>query len=217
MQPAPQQPESMDELLRGIWRENPVFVAVLGMCPTLAVTGTTLNAIAMGLCTLFVLFFSMMFISALRNLIPKEVRIASYIVIIATFVTIVDYAVQAISMDIYKALGAYIQLIVANCILLGRAESHAAKNGVWTSALNATGVGLGFTLALTCIGAVREILGSGSLLGVPLFGSNFQPWLIMALPPGAFFALAGWLILFAWYRERRERKAAEAGAPVHAR
>jgi electron transport complex protein RnfE len=140
----------------------------------------------------------------LRNAIPKQVRIASYIVIIATFVTVVDYAIQAISLDLYEALGAYIKLIVANCVLLGRAEAHAAKNPPLTSTLNAIGMGMGFTLGLLAIGSVREILGAGKLFGFSLFGNHFQPWVVMVLPPGGFFVLAGLLILFAALRSRRQ-------------
>jgi electron transport complex protein RnfE len=137
--------------------------------------------------------------------IPKEVRIATYIVIIATFVTVVEYAIQAISLEVSEALGAYIELIVANCLVLGRAEAHAAKFPPVAATLNATGMGLGFTLGLTMIGGVREILGNGTLLGISLFGADFQPWVVMVLPPGGFFVMGGWLLLFAIYRERKDR------------
>ena len=173
---------------------------VLGMCPTLAVTVSAVNAIYMGLATTFVLGASCLLVSLLRNSIPKQVRIASYIVIIATFVTVVDYAIQAISLDVYEALGAYIKLIVANCVLLGRAEAHAAKNPPLPATTNAIGMGLGFTLGLFMIGCVREILGAGKLFGVALFGDHFQPWVVMVLPPGGFFVLAFWLIVFAAFR-----------------
>jgi len=199
------------EFMEGIWERNPVFVMVLGMCPTLAVTVSAVNSISMGLATTFVLSASCWLVSLLRMVIPKEVRIAVFIVIIATFVTVVDYAIQAISLELYEALGAYIQLIVANCLVLGRAEAHAARSTPMAAAINATGMGLGFTLGLTMIGGVREILGAGALLGFPLFGASFQPWVVMVLPPGGFFVMGGWLLLFAIVRARRE-KAAEAAA-----
>ncbi|OQW95977.1 MAG: electron transport complex subunit RsxE [Beggiatoa sp. IS2] len=207
---------TMDSFVRGIWRENPVFVMTLGMCPTLAVSNSATNAVSMGVSTLFVLVCSCAFVSALRNFILKEVRIASYIVIIATFVTIVDYLIQAISLEVYKALGAYIQLIVVNCIILGRAEAHAAKHGVVESIINSTGMGIGFIIGIFSLGAVREILGAGSLFGFSLFGPHFEPWIIMLLPPGGFFVLASWLLLFSWLRTRKVQKLAfTKGATAH--
>jgi electron transport complex protein RnfE len=202
-------PQNMQEFMEGIWERNPVFVMVLGMCPTMAVTVSAINSISMGLATTFVLAASCWLVSVMRHMIPKEVRIATYIVIIATFVTVVDYAIQAISLEMYEALGAYIQLIVANCLVLGRAEAHAAKNPPLPAMLNATGMGLGFTIGLTMIGGVREILGNGTLLGVSLFGANFQPWVVMVLPPGGFFVMGSWLLLFAIYRSRKDRGGAE--------
>jgi len=196
-----------DEFLKGVWKENPVFVQVLGMCPALAVSNTARNALAMGLATLFVLTLSNTVISALRRFIPREVRIATYILVIATFVTVVDYAIQAASLELHKALGAFISLIVVNCLILGRAEAFAAKNGIGRSALDGLGMGAGFCVALFSLGAVREILGSGSLFGVPLFHEGFQPWLVMVLPSGGFFTLAGWLLLKSWLEQRRERAA----------
>ncbi len=198
-------PQNMQEFMEGIWERNPVFVMVLGMCPTMAVTVSAINSISMGLATTFVLAASCWLVSLLRHMIPKEVRIATYIVIIATFVTVVDYAIQAISLEMYEALGAYIQLIVANCLVLGRAEAHAAKFPPVAATLNATGMGLGFTLGLTMIGGVREILGNGTLLGFSLFGADFQPWVVMVLPPGGFFVMGGWLLLFSIYRARKDR------------
>ena len=189
---------------------------LLGLCPTLAVTNSTINAIGMGLATTFVLLGSSLLVSLLRNLIPKQVRIASYIVIIATFVTIVDYAIHALSLELYNALGAFIQLIVANCVILGRAESYASKNRITKSLVNALGMGVGFTFALLCLGSVREILGSGTLLGFPLFGDSFQPWVVMILPPGGFFVTGAWLLLFSWLQERRQRKAAKEEEAIHA-
>lgn len=214
--PSEQKPITTDTFLRGLWEENPVFVMLLGLCPTLAVTNSTVNAIAMGLATTFVLLGSSALVSLLRNHIPKQVRIASYIVIIATFVTIVDYAIHALSLELYNALGAFIQLIVVNCVILGRAESFASKHRLSKSLANALGVGAGFTFALLCLGTVREILGSGTLLGFPLFGEGFQPWVVMILPPGGFFVTGAWLLLFAWLKERKQRKAVEQEEAVHA-
>lgn len=202
-------PSSMEIFLKGIWRENPVFVMLLGMCPVLAVTNSVVNALAMGLATTFVLLMSSTLISLLRKAIPKQVRIATYIVIIATFVTVVDYAIQAVSLEIYLALGAFIQLIVVNCIILGRQEAFASKNTPFKAILDALGMGIGFTFALLCLGAVRELLGNGSLLGIDLFGPNFEPWAVMILPPGGFFVLGAWLLLFAWLKERAAARNAE--------
>lgn len=182
--------------MAGIWRQNPVFVMVLGMSPALAVTVSAVNALAMGLATSFVLCGSALLVSLMRKAVPKEVRIATYIVIIATFVTVVDYLIQAISLELYEALGAFIQLIVVNCIILGRAEAHASKNPPLRAVSNALGMGLGFSIGLFALGAVREILGAGRLFGVALFGADFQPWVVMLLPPGGFFVLGAWLLLF---------------------
>lgn len=204
-----------DTFLEGIWRENPVFVMLLGMCPVLAVTNSVMNAIAMGVATTFVLICSSTLVSLLRHVIPKQVRIATYIVIIATFVTIVDYIIQAISLDLYNALGAFIQLIVVNCIILGRAEAYASKNRPLKSVVSALGMGTGFTIALLCLGSVRELLGSGSLLGYSVFGAQFEPWVVMILPPGGFFVLGAWLLLFNWLKERKAK--AEVKEAVHAR
>ncbi len=215
--PTQQEPLTLDTFVRGLWEENPVFVMLLGMCPVLAVTNSTMNAIAMGLATTFVLVCSSLLVSLLRNWIPKQVRIASYIVIIATFVTIVDYGIQAISLELYAALGAFIQLIVANCVILGRAEAYASKERLHTTFINSLGMGAGFTLALLSLGTVREILGSGTILGVPLFPADFQPWVVMILPPGGFFVLGAWLLLFNWLRLRKARKSPDpTGAAIHA-
>lgn len=180
---------------KGIWQENPVFVQVLGMCPVLAVTNTAINSLAMGLATAFVLIMSSALVSLLRPIIPRQIRIASYILIIATFVTAVDYGIQAMSVELHKALGAFISLIVVNCIILGRAEAFASKNSLGDALKDASGMGLGFTLGLLCLGAVREVLGNGSLFGFDLFGAYFEPWVLMILPPGGFFTMAGWLFL----------------------
>ena len=207
--PARHETVSADTFLRGLWQENPVFVMLLGMCPVLAVTNSAINALAMGLATTFVLLCSSTLVSLLRKQIPKQVRIATYIIIIATFVTMVDYAIQAISLDLYNALGAFIQLIVVNCMILGRAEAYASKQRLGATVVNGLGMGAGFTIALLCLGAVREILGAGSLFGVQLFSDNFQPWVVMILPPGGFFVLGAWLLVFAGYRQRRERRQTE--------
>ena len=191
-----------DEFVKGLWRENPVFVQVLGMCPALAVSNTAINALTMGLATTFVLLMSGMSVSALRNFIPREARIVSFICIIASFVTAVDYIIQAISLELHRSLGAFIALIVVNCLILGRAEAFASKNTLGRSVLDALGMGVGFTVALLWIGVVREILGSGSVFGVVLFPETFQKWTVMVLPSGGFFALAMWLLLVNWLKER---------------
>jgi len=200
---------STDEFVKGLWRDNPVFVQVLGMCPVLAVSNTARNALAMGLATLFVLVSSNAAVSALRRFIPQQVRMATYILIIATFVTVVDYAIQAISLDLYKALGAFIALIVVNCQILGRAEAFASKNSVGRSIMDGLGMGLGNCFALSCLGSVREILGNGSLFGIRLFHDAFQIWVVMLLPCGGFFSLAAWLLLF---NKLKQRKAARLQA-----
>ena len=200
--------KTWDEFMEGVWKQNPTFVMVLGMCPTLAVTVSAINAISMGAATLFVLVCSCGLVSMMRNVTPKEVRIAVYIVIIATFVTAVDYAIQAISLALYDALGAFIQLIVVNCIILGRAEAHASKHPPLQAMNNALGMGVGFTIGLLALGCVREVFGAGQLFGVSLFGADFQPWVIMVLPPGGFFVLGAWLLFFAWLERRKLRRAA---------
>lgn len=199
-------PVTMDTFLKGVWEENPVFVMLLGMCPVLAVTNSTINALTMGIATTFVLIASGALISLLRHAIPKQVRIATYIIIIATFVTMVDYLIQAVSLELYNALGAFIQLIVVNCIILGRAESYASRNNVSKSVVSALGMGAGFTIALLCLGTVREILGAGTLLGFPLFGADFEPWVVMILPPGGFFVLGSWLLIFALLKQRKMKR-----------
>ena len=204
MQTEPPPALSTDEFIKGLWRDNPVFVQVLGMCPVLAVSNTAINALAMGLATMFVLLMSNTLVSLLRNFIPKQVRIATYILIIATFVTLVDYAIEAISLDLHKALGAFISLIVVNCLILGRAEAFASKNRVGNAILDALGMGVGFTFALLCLGGVREIFGDGSLFGIALFPEAFEPWIVMILPSGGFFTLAAWLLLIRYFRLRKE-------------
>ncbi|MFQ5746606.1 MAG: electron transport complex subunit RsxE [Gemmatimonadota bacterium] len=192
------------DLLRGIWKENPVFVQLLGLCPTLAVTNTVANSLAMGLATFFVLVGSSLLVSTFRRVIPNEVRISAYILIIATFVTIADFVLAALVPDIHKALGAFIALIVVNCMILGRQEAFASKRPVGRSLLDAVGTGIGFIIALLMMGAFREVLGSGSLLGHPLFGPSYEPWVVMILPPGGFLTLGFILLGFGWWRGRRQ-------------
>ncbi|MDH3621237.1 MAG: electron transport complex subunit E [Gammaproteobacteria bacterium] len=191
-----------DEFIKGLWRDNPVFIQVLGMCPALAVSNTAINALAMGLATSFVLLMAGLSVSLLRNFIPREARIVSYICIIATFVTCVDYAIMAISIELHRALGAFIALIVVNCLILGRAEAFASKHNPGRAMLDALGMGVGFTVALFFIGVLREILGSGTLFGVDLFPDGFQTWTVMVLPSGGFFAMAMWLLVVNWIRQR---------------
>lgn len=184
-----------NNLTRGILRENPIFVMLLGMCPTLGVTTSALNGVGMGLATLFVLIFSNMAISLVKSLIPDAVRIPSYIVIIASFVTVVDLSMAAYLPQLHGALGIYIPLIVVNCIILGRAEAFASKNNVAQSVLDAVGMGTGFTLALCLLGSVREILGAGSIFGYNFAGEGANTILLFIMPPGAFLALAGLIVL----------------------
>ncbi len=199
-------PFTMDIFTAGIWKENPVFVMMLGLCPVLAVTNSVENSLAMGLASVFVLVCSNALVSALRNFIPKQVRITTYIIIIATFVTLVDYIIQAISLDLYNRLGAFIQLIVVNCLILGRAEAYASKNSFGKSVISALGMGLGFTLALVMLGGVRELLGAGQLLGYQVFSVDFQPWVVMILPPGGFIVLGSWLLLINYFEQRKTGK-----------
>ncbi len=177
------------EFSNGIWRENAVFKLLLGLCPALAVTTSAENGLGMGLATTFVLLCSNVAVSALRNVIPGKVRIPSFIVIIASFVTVVQLTMEAFLYDLHKALGIFIPLIVCNCLILGRAEAFASRNPLRNSIVDGLGMGVGFTLALFVLGAVREVLGAGSLFGVSLFGSGYQPVLLMILPPGAFVSL----------------------------
>ncbi len=174
------------ELIKGIWKENPLFVIVLGTCPTLAVSTSMENGIGMGIAATFVLVCSNIVVSAVRKYVPDSVRIAVYIIIIASFVTVVDLVMSAYFRTLYNALGIFIPLIVVNCIILGRAEAFASRNSISMSIADGIGMGGGFTLALLMIGSVRELLGNGSLFGHHLFGSSYIPILVMILPPGAF-------------------------------
>ena len=181
-------------VLNGLIKENPTFVLMLGMCPTLGTTTSAINGLAMGLATTFVLIFSNTMISALKKLIPDSVRIPAYIVLIASLVTILELCMKAYTPALYESLGLFIPLIVVNCIVLGRAESFAAKNNVFNSSLDGLGIGLGFTFALGILGAVRELLGAGTLLGMRIFPEDYG-MLVFVLAPGAFIAL-GLIIAF---------------------
>ena len=178
---------NMRYLLNGLWKENPTLVLVLGTCPTLAVTTAAMNGLGMGAATTFVLVFSNLFIALLKNLITDKVRIAAFVVIIASFVTIVDLTMKAFTPGLYAALGVFIPLIVVNCIILGRAEAFAQKNKPIPAILDGIGMGIGFTLALTIMGAVREILGNGSIFDIKLVSESTKTIIIFILPPGAFF------------------------------
>ena len=188
---------------RGLWQENAVFKLLLGLCPVLAVTTNAENGIGMGLATTFVLLCSNAVVALMRNIIPSGVRIPAFIIIIATFVTVVQLAMEAWTYELYQALGIFIPLIVCNCLILGRAEAFASKNPVFSSLVDALGMGSGFTLALFVLGAIREIFGSGELLGVTLFGAGFQPMLLMILPPGAFISMGLLLALMNKVEARR--------------
>jgi electron transport complex protein RnfE len=177
------------EFLKGFWKENPILVMLLGMCPTLAVTTSAINGLTMGLAVVFVLTCSSLIVSIVRNIIPKQVRIPVFIVIIATFVTMVDLFLKAFLLDLSKALGPFIPLIVVNCIILGRAEAFASKKGVLISILDALGVSFGFTVTLIILGGIREILGMRTFFGYTVLGEGFEPWIVMLLPPGAFITL----------------------------
>lgn len=201
-----------DEMIKGIWRDNPVFVQVLGMCPMLAVTNSAVNAIAMGLATFFVLVSSSFLVSSMKGIIPKQVRISIYVIIIATFVTVADYTLLALFPAIHKELGAFIPLIVANCMILGRQEAFASRYSVKFAVMDAIGMAGGFLLAMFALGSVREILGEGKLFGISLFGDNFEPWVIMILPPGGFITLGLLLLLFNWVGERRKQFLAQVAA-----
>jgi electron transport complex protein RnfE len=191
------------DFLKGLWQENPIFRQMLGMCPTLAVSNAVINGIAMGLATAFVLIFSSFLISLIKKLIPNQVRIACYVVIIATFVTIADRFLAAFFPPISKSLGPFVPLIVVNCIILGRAEAFASKNSPGRSVIDALGMSAGFILALLILSSIREVLGRGTVLGYQVMGSWFEPWVIMVLPPGAFITL-GVLMAISLQLERKK-------------
>ncbi|MDO9464111.1 MAG: electron transport complex subunit E [bacterium] len=192
------------DFTRGILAENPTFRLILGMCPTLAVSTSLVNAIGMGAATTFVLLGSNILVSLFRKFIPSNIRIPAFIVIIATFVTIVELIMQAYFPALNKSLGIFIPLIVVNCIILGRAEAFASKNPVFPSIMDALGMGIGFTGALALLGATREILGAGTIWGYHILGTGFNPVIIMILPPGAFIALGLFLGLFNSLAKKRK-------------
>ena len=200
------EPPLFGDFMRGIWKENPILVQMLGMCPTMAITSNVINSLAMGLATTFVLLGSEFVVSLFRRRFPNEVRIASYILIIATFVTLADLLIEALAPEVHKALGAFIALIVGNCLLLGRQEAFAARQPVPRAVMDAIGTGLGFTLGLTIIGAVRELLGNGSLLGLQVMPDSWEPWVIMMLPPGGFLTLGIVLLTLSTVRGMRTRR-----------
>jgi len=193
------------EFTKGVWKENPVFIQVLGMCPTLAVTTKAEFGLAMGLATTFVLFSSSLVVSAIRKLVPHQVRIAVFTVIIATFVTIADYFLKANFYTISKALGPYVPLIVVNCIILGRQEAFASKNPVMRSLLDALGMGVGFAVSLVILGSVRELLAFGSIFDLSVLGPWYEKWVVMALPAGAFITLGILIGLFNWIDEKMKK------------
>ncbi len=205
MEAAPAKSRSITaEFMKGLVRENPVFVQVLGMCPTLAVTTSVANGIGMGLATTFVLVFSALIASVIKRIVPNEVRIPIYAVIIATFVTIADLVLKAYFPPLSASLGPYVPLIVVNCIIMGRVEAFATRNAPGISVVDALGMGAGFTVSLMVLGAVREILGNGSILGFALFGDGFTPMLVMILPPGAFLTLGILMAIFNALKANRE-------------
>lgn len=197
----------MERIYNGVVKENPTFVLMLGMCPTLAVTTSATNGVGMGLSTTAVLVMSNMLISMLRKIIPDSVRMPAFIVVVASFVTIVDFLLEGFIPSLYDSLGLYIPLIVVNCIILGRAESYASKNPVLPSIFDGIGMGLGFTIGLTCIGIVRELLGSGKIFNMQVLPDSYEPLTIFILAPGAFFVLAGLVAL----QNKLKNKAAKKG------
>ena len=197
------------ELIKGIWKENPVFILVLGMCPTLAVTTSAINGLGMGVATTFVLICSNIVVSIIRSYVPDRVRIPVFIVVIASFVTIVDLTMSGYFRGLSHALGLFIPLIVVNCIILGRAEAFASKKSIPLSIADAVGMGAGFTLALVMLGSIREIFGNGTIFDFSVFGSGYEPVLVMILPPGAFLTLGvltGVFSAVAKYRSKKWRK-----------
>jgi H+/Na+-translocating ferredoxin:NAD+ oxidoreductase subunit E len=207
-------------LTRGLWHENPVLVQTLGLCSALAVTNAVANSLAMGLATTFVLVGSSIIVSTMRKLIPHQIRITTYILVIATFLALADMSLEAIVPDVHKAMGPYIALIITNCIVLGRQEAFASRQVVGLSILDALGNGIGFTIALLLMGIPREVLGAGTFLGVHVMPRAFEPWVVMLLPPGGFFMIGVLLLVANWAdlrklaRERAsKRRALEVAAP----
>ena len=200
----------VERIYNGLIKENPTFVLMLGMCPTLAVTTSAVNGIGMGLSTTAVLIMSNMLISMLRKIIPDSVRMPAFIVVVASFVSFVDFLLEGFVPSLYDSLGLYIPLIVVNCIILGRAESYASKNPVLPSIFDGVGMGLGFTLGLTCIGIVRELLGAGQIFGIQVMPKSYQPITIFILAPGAFFVLSCLVAL----QNKLKKAAAKKGKAV---
>ena len=195
----------MKELTKGIYKENPIFRLALGLCPVLAVSTSINNAIGMGIAATFVLFCSNIIVSIVRKGVPPKIRIPIFIVIIATFVTLVEMVMEAYYPDLFKSLGIFVPLIVVNCIILGRAEAFASRNGVFHSMLDAIGMGIGFTVGLIVISFFRELLGDGKLMGFPIFGQSFEPVILMILAPGAFITM-GLLLGLSNYIDMRKKK-----------
>lgn len=196
--------EPGEVFLRGVWEENPVLIQLLGLCPALAVTNTVQNAIAMSAATTFVLVGSSTLVSLIKGWVPEQVRISTFILVIATFVTIVDLAMGAVAPSASRALGAFVPLIVVNCMILGRQEAFASENPLGLSVLDALGTSAGFWIALLLMGGVRELLGSGTLMGMQVMPGSWEPWVIMILPPGGFFTLGIVLLGVSWWAERGE-------------
>lgn len=197
---------------RGIAQDNPVMIQMLGLCPSMAVSNSLENGIGMSAAVIFVLFCSSLLVSMLRTVIPGEVRLASYILIIATFVTISDLVMQAYFPALSRTLGPFVPLIVVNCIILGRAEAFAGKVKPVRAAVDALGMGVGFTVALCSIAAFREVVGNGTLLGFHLFGPNYEPWVFMIMPPGGFLTMGLGFLFMGWWGERKKAKLAEVAA-----
>jgi len=193
------------EFLKGLWDENPVLRMLLGLCPALAVTNSGINGLSMGLAVIFTLVMSSAIISLARNIIPKEVRIPTFIIVIATFVTIADKMLAAYFPDISKALGPFVPLIVVNCIILGRQEAFASKNSVGRAVIDAFGMSIGFTITLTILGSVRELLGVGTIFAVQIMPDSFEPWMVMVLQPGAFLTLGLMIGISNWLNARRAK------------
>ena len=207
-------------LTRGLWHQNPVLVQTLGLCSALAVTNAVANSLAMGAATTFVLVCSSAIVSTMRKYIPYEIRITTYILIIATFLAVADMLLEATVPDVHKAMGPYIALIVTNCIVLGRQEAFASRQPVGLSVLDALGNGTGFTIALLLMGIPREVLGNGTFLGFHVMPQSFEPWVVMMLPPGGFFMIGALLLAANWHdlrRLARERIEAQPVAAIPAR
>jgi electron transport complex protein RnfE len=204
---SPRETTPQVDFFRGIWNENPVLIQMLGLCPALAVTNTVENSLWMGIATFFVLTGSSLMVSVIKKLIPGEVRIPTFILIIATFVTVADMSLEAIVPVVHKQLGAFVALIVVNCMILSRQEAFASKRPVGRSLLDAFGTGIGFMIALVMMGGVREVLGQGTLMNIKVIPGNFEPWVIFILPPGGFLTLGFWLLLLNWWEERKTERA----------